>query len=106
MGNMKKRIAALMMVAAMAAGTVTGCGKLDKDATVITVGEDKVTLGIANFFAVIPAGDGRSTVWHVPGRENVGNKNQRFRDDGSQCEERHSGRFEIHVCVGRPHEGL
>lgn len=53
MGNMKKRIVMLVTTAAMAATAVTGCGtqKVDKDATVITVGEDKVAMGVANFFA-------------------------------------------------------
>lgn len=51
MGNMKKRIAVFMTAMAMAATTVTGCTKMDQDAVVITVGEDKVNMGVANFFA-------------------------------------------------------
>lgn len=52
MGNMKKRIAMFVTAAAMAATAVTGCGsKINNDAVVATVGEDKVTMGVANFFA-------------------------------------------------------
>lgn len=52
MGTMKKRIAIFVTAMAMAATAVTGCGnKVDNDAVVMTVGEDKVTLGVANFFA-------------------------------------------------------
>lgn len=52
MGTMKKRIAIFVTAVAMAATAVAGCGsKVDKDAVVATVGEDKVTVGVANFFA-------------------------------------------------------
>lgn len=51
MGNMKKRIALFVTAAVMAVTSIAGCGKLDKNATVITIGEDKVTLGVANFYA-------------------------------------------------------
>lgn len=52
MGNMKKRIAIFVTAMAMAATTVAGCSnKIDRDAVVVTVDEDKVTLGVANFFA-------------------------------------------------------
>lgn len=51
MGNMKKRIALLVTAVTMAVTSIAGCGKLDKNATVITIGKDKVTLGVANFYA-------------------------------------------------------
>lgn len=52
MGTMKKRVAIFVTALAMAATAVAGCGsKVDKDAVVVTIGEDKVTMGVANFFA-------------------------------------------------------
>lgn len=51
MGNTKKRIIALLMATTMSATAITGCGKINNEATLMTVGEDKVTMGVANFFA-------------------------------------------------------
>lgn len=53
MSNIRKRIALLVTAVSVAATAVTGCGqaKPDNDAVVVTVGEEKVTMGVANFFA-------------------------------------------------------
>lgn len=51
MGNMKKRIALLATAVTMAVTTFAGCATIDKNATLMTIGEDKVTLGVANFYA-------------------------------------------------------
>lgn len=48
---MKKRIAILVMAAALAAGTMTGCGKLNDDDIVATVGDQKITADVAKFYA-------------------------------------------------------
>lgn len=51
MGNTRKKIVALVAAAAMSATAITGCGKINNEAALMTVGEDKVTMGVANFFA-------------------------------------------------------
>ncbi len=52
MGNTKRRIAVFAAAAVFASTALTGCGKgIDNNATVITIGEDKVTMDVANFFA-------------------------------------------------------
>lgn len=52
MGNTKRRIAVLAAATMLASTGFTGCGKeIDNSATVITIGEDKVTMDVANFFA-------------------------------------------------------
>lgn len=51
MGNTRKRMVAWMVAVAMSATAITGCGKINNEATLMTVGEDKVTMGVANFFA-------------------------------------------------------
>ena len=52
MGNKGRRAAALAAAAVLAFSAMTGCGtKIDNEATVLTVGEDKVTMDVANFFA-------------------------------------------------------
>lgn len=52
MGNTKRRIAVLAAAAVMTSAVLTGCGnQIDSKATVLTVGEEKVTMDVANFFA-------------------------------------------------------
>ncbi len=54
MRNMKYRAAAALLAVSVAAAGLTGCGvgsKLDKNAVVATVGEEKINLGVANFYA-------------------------------------------------------
>ena len=51
MGNTRKKMVALMTVVAMSATAITGCGKINNEATLMTVGKDKVSMGVANFFA-------------------------------------------------------
>ena len=46
-----KKVAVLTLAGAIAAMSVTGCGSIKEDATVATVGEEKITLGVANFYA-------------------------------------------------------
>lgn len=49
---MKKRLLALALVVAMALAAMTGCSQeLDESAIVAEVGEEKITLGVANFYA-------------------------------------------------------
>lgn len=52
MNNMKKRMMALLLSGVLAVSMFAGCGsKLDKTATVATLGETQVSLGVANFAA-------------------------------------------------------
>ena len=51
-----KKVAVLTLAGAIAAMSVTGCGSIKEDATVATVGEEKITLGVANFYARLQAG--------------------------------------------------
>ena len=52
MSNTKKRLALLAAAVMMTASVLTGCqGSIDDNATVITVGEEKVPMRVANFFA-------------------------------------------------------
>lgn len=47
-----KKAAVLTAVGVLAATTVTGCsGSINTDAVVATVGDDEITLGVANFYA-------------------------------------------------------
>lgn len=57
MTGLGKRAAVLTMAGALAAMTVTGCsGSLDTEAVVATVGEEEITLGVANFYARMTQG--------------------------------------------------
>lgn len=49
MSRLNSRIAAGVLVAVLAAGTFTGCGKLDGTKTVATVDGETVTLGLASY---------------------------------------------------------
>ena len=50
--QLRKRAAMAAAAAALAATTITGCsGSLDTEAVVMTVGDEEVTLGGANFYA-------------------------------------------------------
>lgn len=52
MMRLRKGAALAAVVGTLAAMTVTGCsGSLDTDAVVMTVGDEEVTLGVANFYA-------------------------------------------------------
>lgn len=51
-----KKVAVLTLAGAIAAMSVTGCGSIKEDATVATVGEEKITLGVANFYARLQQG--------------------------------------------------
>ena len=47
-----KRAAVLMAAGVFTAASVTGCsGSIDTDAVVATVGDEDITLGVANFYA-------------------------------------------------------
>lgn len=49
MNRLNSRITAGVLAAFLAAGTLTGCGKLDGTKTVATVGGETVTLGLASY---------------------------------------------------------
>lgn len=49
MKKMNGKIACVILVSAVAAGSLSGCGKLDGTQTVATVDGEKVTLGMANY---------------------------------------------------------
>lgn len=50
--QLRKRAAMAAAAAALATTTITGCsGSLDTEAIVMTVGDEEVTLGVANFYA-------------------------------------------------------
>lgn len=52
MGNTKRRIAILGAAVVLTSAVLTGCGnQIDPKETVLTVGEEKVTMDVANFFA-------------------------------------------------------
>ena len=51
-----KKVAVLTLAGAIVAMSVTGCGSIKEDATVATVGEEKITLGVANFYARLQQG--------------------------------------------------
>lgn len=46
-----KKIAALALAVIMIGSALTGCAKLDENAVIVEVGEDKVDAGFANFYA-------------------------------------------------------
>ena len=47
-----KKAALLAMAGVLTAASVTGCsGAIDAEATVVTVGKEKVPLGVVNFYA-------------------------------------------------------
>lgn len=48
---MKKRAFLFFVTAMLTASTLTGCGSLNGDETVLTVGDEKVTAAVANFYA-------------------------------------------------------
>ena len=51
MVKLKKRVTALAIAGTLAAVSMTGCGSLNTNETVATVGDEKITLGVANFYA-------------------------------------------------------
>lgn len=52
MGQWSKRIAIMAAAGMLAVSATTGCGaSLNTDETVATVGEDKISVGVANFYA-------------------------------------------------------
>lgn len=52
-----KRAAVLTAAGVLAAASVTGCsGSIDTDAVVATVGDEEITLGVANFYARLTQG--------------------------------------------------
>lgn len=51
MKGLRKRIIALSAVAAMVMTTFVGCGSVDNSEIVATVGDSKITAGMANFYA-------------------------------------------------------
>ena len=51
-----KKVAVLTLAGAIAAMSVTGCGSIKEDATVATVGDEEITLGVANFYARLQQG--------------------------------------------------
>ena len=51
MKQLNSRIACGMLAAALAAGSLTGCGKLDGTKTVATIDGQEVTLGLASYMA-------------------------------------------------------
>lgn len=51
MKGLRKRIIALAAVAALAMTTFVGCGSVDNKEIVATVGDSKITAGMANFYA-------------------------------------------------------
>lgn len=58
MMRLGKRAAAVMAAGVLAAVSVTGCsGSIDTDAVVATVGDEEITLGVANFYARLTQGE-------------------------------------------------
>ena len=58
MMRLGKRAAVVIAAGVLAAVSVTGCsGSIDTDAVVATVGDEEITLGVANFYARLTQGD-------------------------------------------------
>lgn len=58
MMRLGKRAAAVTAAGVLAAVSVTGCsGSIDTDAVVATVGDEEITLGVANFYATLTQGE-------------------------------------------------
>ena len=58
MMRLGKRAAAVTAAGVLAAVSVTGCsGSIDTDAVVATVGDEEITLGVANFYARLTQGE-------------------------------------------------
>ena len=51
MVRLAKRLAVLAVAGTLTATSLTGCGTINTDETVATVGDEKITLGVANFYA-------------------------------------------------------
>lgn len=51
MKNLKKKVVAIAATTAIAMTSLTGCGSLDNSDVVATVGDSKITAGVANFYA-------------------------------------------------------
>lgn len=49
MARLAKRLAMLAVAGTLTATSLTGCGTINTDETVATVGDEKITLGVANF---------------------------------------------------------
>ncbi|MBR2753200.1 MAG: peptidyl-prolyl cis-trans isomerase, partial [Lachnospiraceae bacterium] len=49
--NVFKRLSIGLLTAALALSLLTGCGEINAGSTVLRVGDEKVSLGLANFFA-------------------------------------------------------
>lgn len=58
MMRLGKRAAVVTAAGVLAAASVTGCsGSIDTDAVVATVGDEEITLGVANFYARLTQGE-------------------------------------------------
>lgn len=58
MMRLGKRAAAVTAAGVLAAASVTGCsGSIDTEAVVATVGDEEITLGVANFYARLTQGE-------------------------------------------------
>ena len=51
MVRLAKRLAVLAVAGTLTVTSLTGCGTINTDETVATVGDEKITLGVANFYA-------------------------------------------------------
>lgn len=57
MMRLGKRAAVITAAGILAAASLTGCGSIDTDAAVATVGDEEITLGVANFYARLTQGE-------------------------------------------------
>ena len=51
MARLAKRLAVLAVAGTLTVTSLTGCGTINTDETVATVGDEEITLGVANFYA-------------------------------------------------------
>lgn len=56
MVRLAKRLAVLAVAGTLTATSLTGCGTINTDETVATVGDEKITLGVCEFLRKIAAG--------------------------------------------------
>ena len=69
MVRLAKRLAVLAVAGTLTVTSLTGCGTINTDETVATVGDEKITLGVANFYARLQQAQYDQTIRHMRSRQ-------------------------------------
>ena len=78
-----KKAAVLTAAGVLAAMSITGCSSsIDTDEVVATVGDEDITMGVANFYARMMQGQYETYYAQLMGTTGEGAGSQRWRDDG------------------------